>query len=88
MIVARSYVSAIAKGSNRAANSVPDDYSARDRDGHGSAVAAIAAGVQNSGGTVAFSGMAPKAYLGSYKIYGSNGVSFNAAGERRYQGAQ
>jgi uncharacterized protein (TIGR03437 family) len=76
VIVARSYVSMIAAGSNGAADSMPDDYSARDRDGHGSAVAAVAAGVQNSGGTVAFSGMAPKAFLGSYKIYGSNGVSF------------
>jgi uncharacterized protein (TIGR03437 family) len=76
VIVARSYVSMIAAGANGAANSMPDDYSARDRDGHGSAVAAIAAGVQNSGGTVAFSGMAPKAFLGSYKIYGSDGVSF------------
>ena len=75
VIVARSYVSMIAAGSNGAANSMPDDYSARDRDGHGSAVAAIAAGVQNSGGTVAFSGMAPGAFLGSYKIYGSDGVS-------------
>jgi len=76
VIVARSYVSMIAAGSNGAANSMPDDYSARDRDGHGSAVGAIAAGVQNSGGTVPFSGMAPKAFLGSYKIYGSGGVSF------------
>jgi uncharacterized protein (TIGR03437 family) len=76
VIVARSYVPMIAAASSGAANSMPDDYSARDRDGHGSAVAAVAAGVQNSGGTVAFSGMAPKAFLGSYKIYGSDGVSF------------
>ncbi len=55
--------------------SSPDDYSARDRDGHGSAVAASAAGEQNSGGSIAFSGMAPKAYLGNYKIYGSDGVN-------------
>jgi uncharacterized protein (TIGR03437 family) len=92
VIVARSYVSMIAAGNcaassltipcpsagaANAANSMPDDYSARDRSGHGSAVAAIAAGVQNSGGTVAFSGMAPGAFLGSYKIYGSSGVSFD-----------
>jgi minor extracellular serine protease Vpr len=81
VIVARSYVSMIAAGTNPAnpaADSLPDDYSARDRVGHGSAVAAIAAGVQNSAGSVAFSGMAPKAYLGSYKIYGSPLVSFGA----------
>ena len=57
------------------ATSSPDDYSARDRDGHGSAVASAAAAVQNSGGSIAFSGMAPKAYLGSYKIFGSDGVN-------------
>jgi len=78
VIVARSYVSMIAGYSAgtapAAAVSQPDDYSARDRDGHGSAVAAVAAGVQNGAGTVAFSGMAPKAFLGSYKIYGSPGV--------------
>ena len=77
VIVARSYVAMIDAGSQGAANSMPDDFSARDRDGHGSAVAAAAAAVLNSGGTVAFSGMAPKAYLGSYKIYGSDGVSGN-----------
>ena len=79
VIVARSYVPMIAAGSNPAnpaADSSPDDYSARDRDGHGSAVAAAAAGVQNNAGSVPFSGMAPKAYLGSYKIYGSPGVGF------------
>lgn len=78
VIVARSYVSMIAGYSGTtapaAAVSQPDDYSARDRDGHGSAVAAVAAGVQNGTGTVAFSGMAPKAFLGNYKIYGSPGV--------------
>jgi uncharacterized protein (TIGR03437 family) len=96
VIVARSYVSMMAfgncaggsqtgpctsAGAANAATSIPDDYSARDRDGHGSAVAAAAAGVQNSAGTVAFSGMAPKAFLGSYKIFGSPGVSFEGAPE-------
>jgi len=76
VIVARSYVSMIAAGAQGAADSMPDDYSARDRDGHGSFVASVAAAVQNSGGTVAFSGMAPKAFLGNYKIYGSDGVSY------------
>jgi uncharacterized protein (TIGR03437 family) len=78
VIVARSYVPTIAAGSsaaNLAADSRPDDFSARDRDGHGSAVAAAAAGTQNSGPTAGFSGVAPKAYLGSYKIYGSDYVS-------------
>ena len=72
VIVARSYVRQIAAGTgdDPAADSRPDDYSPRDRVGHGTAVASIAAGVAN-GGTVTASGMAPKAYVGNYKIYGS-----------------
>lgn len=76
VIVARSYVRQLAAGSsaNPAADSRPDDYSARDRDGHGTAVASCAAGVANAG-TVTITGMAPKAYLGNYKIYGSPEVN-------------
>ncbi len=77
VIVARSYVRQLAAGSsllNPAADSRPDDYSPRDREGHGTAIASVIAGVANSG-TVSFSGMAPKAYLGSYKIYGSPEVN-------------
>jgi uncharacterized protein (TIGR03437 family) len=81
VIVARSYVPQIVQGnisnpSNPAADSMPDDYSARDRVGHGTAVASAAAGNQNAG-TVTFTGMAPKAYLGSYKIWGTSGVNDN-----------
>ena len=82
VIVARSYVPMMAAGSNPAnpaADSNPDDFSARDHAGHGTALAAAAAGVQTSGGTVAFSGMAPKAYLGSYKVFGSPYVSGGAS---------
>ena len=78
VIVARSYVKQIsAAGSdpkNPAATSAPDDFSARDHDGHGTAVASCVAANVNSG-TVTFNGMAPKAYLGSYKVYGSPGVN-------------
>jgi uncharacterized protein (TIGR03437 family) len=76
VIVARSYVRLIAAGTgdDPAADSRPDDYSARDRIGHGTAIGAVAAGV-SSGGTVTSSGMAPKAYLGNYKIYGSPDVN-------------
>jgi minor extracellular serine protease Vpr len=77
VIVARSYVKQLAAGSsalNPAADSRPDDYSARDRVGHGTAVASTAAGYTNTG-LVTFSGVAPKAYLGSYKIYGSPEVN-------------
>jgi uncharacterized protein (TIGR03437 family) len=77
VIVARSYVSLLAAGtdpSNPAADSRPDDYSARDRDGHGTAVASCAAG-NSATGLVTINGVAPKAYLGNYKIYGSPGVN-------------
>jgi uncharacterized protein (TIGR03437 family) len=77
VIVARSYVRQLAAGSspaNPAADSRPDDYSARDRDGHGTAVASCAAGVTNAG-LLTITGIAPKAYLGNYKIYGSPEVN-------------
>jgi len=73
VIVARSYVRLIAAPSdpaNPAVDSSPDDYSPRDRDGHGTAVASVAAANQNSF-AVTFTGMAPKAWLGSYKIQGT-----------------
>src|ERR1017187_9370031 len=81
VIVARSYVSQIVLGNEAdrntpAADSVPDDYSPRDRIGHGSSVASCAAGNINTG-SVTFSGMAPKAWLGNYKIWGSPYVNEN-----------
>jgi uncharacterized protein (TIGR03437 family) len=77
VIVARSYVSMLAAPSNPqspAVDSRPDDLSARDHDGHGTAVASVAA-ANTTTGLVTFNGMAPKAYLGSYKIFGSPGVN-------------
>jgi minor extracellular serine protease Vpr len=79
VIVARSYVTQIVVGNeadpnNPAADSVPDDYSPRDRVGHGTAVASAAAGNTNTG-SVTFSGMAPKAWVGNYKIWGSPSVN-------------
>jgi uncharacterized protein (TIGR03437 family) len=82
VIVARSYIrqqSAPSSPSNAAADSLPDDYSPRDRDGHGTATASVAAGSANSAGAVTFNGMAPKAFLGNYKVLGSNfGAAFTA----------
>jgi minor extracellular serine protease Vpr len=79
VIVARSYVRQLAMSNvtdpnSPAAQSQPDDYTPRDRLGHGTAVASAAAANQNSG-TVTFTGMAPKAWLGNYKIFGSPGVN-------------
>ena len=84
VIVARSYVRMLAAGSdprNPAADSMPDDFSPRDRVGHGTAVASCAAAnstatpaITTTGGPLTIVGMAPKAYLGNYKIAGSPGV--------------
>ncbi len=79
VIVARSYVRQVAAGSdphNPAADSRPDDYSPRDRVGHGTAVASIAAGMPGvSPAGLTLTGIAPKAYLGNYKIFGSPRVN-------------
>ncbi|HTZ19830.1 MAG TPA: S8 family serine peptidase, partial [Opitutaceae bacterium] len=68
VIVARSYVRLLAPGP--AAASRPDDFSPRDRVGHGSAVASVAA-ANTATGAVQIMGMAPKAFLGNYKVFGS-----------------
>src|SRR3984957_7579922 len=77
VIVARSYVSMLAAGSsasNPAADSRPDDISPRDHTGHGTAVASVVAGNTNNG-LVTITGMAPRAFLGNYRIFGSPGVN-------------
>jgi minor extracellular serine protease Vpr len=75
VIVARSYVNMLVLG-DQPEFSRPDDLSPRDRVGHGTGSAMIAAGarVQTPVGTIT-SGVAPKAYLGNYKIFGSPGVN-------------
>ena len=78
VIVARSYVRQLAAGSdpaNPALDSRPDDYSPRDRTGHGTATASVAAGETNNGPAATITGMAPRAFLGNYKIFGSDQVN-------------
>lgn len=67
VIVARSYASLFE-------NSDPDP-SARDRVGHGTATAMAAGGAMNTGPLATISGVAPKAWLGSYKVFGTPGVN-------------
>jgi uncharacterized protein (TIGR03437 family) len=74
VIVARSYVSML-EFSDHSEYSTPDDVSPRDRQGHGTAIAMIAAGVQNAGPLASITGVAPKAFLGNYKVFGSPGVN-------------
>lgn len=67
VIVARSYVSPCL-------NADPDT-SAQDDIGHGTSTAMTAAGVQNTGPLATIIGVAPLAYLGNYKVFGSPGVN-------------
>jgi uncharacterized protein (TIGR03437 family) len=73
VIVARSYISSLVDSDPT--YSTPDDLSPRDRQGHGTAIAMIAAGVQNTGPLGSITGVAPKAFLGNYKVFGSPGVN-------------
>ena len=83
IIAARSYVSQLGAGSqpNPAIDSRPDDNSPRDRAGHGTAVAMAAAGVTNTGPQATITGMAPKSWLGNYKVFGSPGVNDYTSGD-------
>ncbi len=74
VIVARSYVRSLVLP-DQPAFSRPDDLSPRDRVGHGTATAMVAAGVATTGPSGTVSGVAPKAFLGNYKIFGSPGVN-------------
>ena len=74
VIVARSYVDLLVWGDDPEV-SRPDDLSPRDRVGHGTALAMIAAGGRASGPSATITGMAPKAFLGNYKVFGSPGVN-------------
>jgi minor extracellular serine protease Vpr len=84
VIVARSYIPQLSAGSdpsNPALDSRPDDYTPRDHVGHGTATAStvganftVAPAVATAG-AFTISGMAPKAYIGNYKILGSPTVN-------------
>jgi subtilisin family serine protease len=51
----------------------PGSTSARDLEGHGTAVAMAAAGVEIDAGFAKVSGAAPKAYLGAYRVFAYSG---------------
>jgi minor extracellular serine protease Vpr len=70
VIVARSYVSLM--------TNTQKIQTAVDEVGHGTFVAGCAAGEQVSAPLATISGMAPGAYLGSYKIFGTPGVNDTA----------
>ena len=72
VIAARSYISSLTSAAPKLSS--PDDFSPRDRVGHGTALAAIAAGVAVKAPIASISGVAPKAWLGNYKIFGTPGI--------------
>lgn len=74
IIVARSYTNLLV-GSNDPSQSRPDDTSARDLVGHGTAIASVAAGETNTAPLATITGMAPRAYLGNYKVFGSSEIN-------------
>ena len=70
VIVARNYVSLLEE---------PDPHcDAEDRDGHGTFIAGIIAGRRATAPLASLSGVAPKAFLGSYKVFGTPGVNDEA----------
>ena len=72
VIVARNYVTLL---------DTPDPHcDAEDRDGHGTFVAGIAAGQRVTAPLASLAGVAPKAFLGSYKVFGTPGTNDGASG--------
>ena len=65
VIVARNYI--------RLVSSTDPNCDAQDRDGHGTFVASIAAGRRATSPFGSLVGVAPKAFLGSYKVFGTPG---------------
>lgn len=70
VIVARSYVTLLTYRD--------PDYTSQDHIGHGTALGMVAAGVKNDGPLATIQGVAPRAWLGSYKVFGTPGYNDNA----------
>ena len=77
VIAVRSYVDLLNSGYPE--TSTPDDNSPWDSGGHGTAVAMIAAGKRVNTPLGAVSGIAPKARIGVYKVFGTPGLNFYTA---------
>src|SRR5581483_8018144 len=73
VIVARSYA--------RDFPTADPDVSAADHIGHGTATAMVAAGVSNAGPLATISGVAPQAWIGSYKVFGTPGYNDYASSD-------
>ena len=74
--MARSYVNMLNfQFGPQAADTRPDDLLPRDRVGHGTMSAMIAAGGRARGPSAEIVGVAPAAWVGNYKVFGSPGVN-------------
>ena len=73
IIASRSYVQTLSSSDPQ--YSSPDDITPVDRVGHGTAIAMIAAGATVTGPAATITGVAPGAWLGNYKIFGSPGIN-------------
>ena len=67
VIVARNYV--------RLLGTADPNCDAADRDGHGTSMASVAAGRRTQAPQASLVGVAPKAFLGSYKVFGTPGIN-------------
>ncbi len=76
VVAVRTYVDALNSGVP--SSSTPDDTSPWDNSGHGTAVAMIALGRAVSAPHGEIEGIAPKARLGVYKVFGTRGLNFYA----------
>lgn len=70
VIVSRSYVNLLPRRD--------PDLSGRDRVSHGTALAMVAAGVRTAAPLGTIEGIAPKAFIGNYKVFGTPGVNNNS----------
>ncbi len=77
VIAVRSYVELLNRGSPAA--STPDDNSPWDSSGHGTGVTMIAAGKRVDSPVGPVSGIAPRARIGVYKVFGTPGLNFYTA---------
>ncbi len=76
IVAIRSYMQL--QNSGDPATSAPDDNSPVDFSGHGTAVAMVAAGQRVESPAGPLEGIAPKAYLGIYKVTGTPGIRQSA----------
>ncbi len=79
IVAIRSYMQL--QNSGDPATSMPDDNSPVDFSGHGTAVAMVAAGRRVESPAGPLEGIAPRAYLGVYKVTGTPGIKSSASSQ-------